>query len=54
MLLEWIEKKYPGTEELAKLRNVEYVDLSAGHWPQYTKPAELAQAILASIDGRHG
>ena len=25
-----------------------YVDLPTGHWPQFTKPGELGQAILAS------
>ncbi len=25
-------------------------DLPTGHWPQFTKPAELARAILAAVD----
>jgi pimeloyl-ACP methyl ester carboxylesterase len=29
---------------------VEYVDLPTGHWPQFTKPAKLAQAILAAVE----
>ena len=32
------------------MRDVEYVDLPTGHWPQFTKPAELAQAILAAVE----
>lgn len=36
--------------ELARIRDVEYVDLPTGHWPQFTRPAELAQAILAAVD----
>jgi hypothetical protein len=31
---------------------VEYVDLPAGHWPQFTRPSDLGQAILASISSR--
>jgi pimeloyl-ACP methyl ester carboxylesterase len=30
------------TRELARLRDFELVDLPTGHWPQLTKPAELA------------
>jgi hypothetical protein len=28
---------------------VDFVDLPTGHWPQFTRPADLAQAILASV-----
>jgi hypothetical protein len=31
--------------ELAKIRDVEYVDLPTGHWPQFTRPGDLARAI---------
>lgn len=48
-LREWMAQGAPGTEELAKLRDVEYVDLGSGHWPQLTRPGDLGQAILASI-----
>jgi len=34
--------------ELAKIRQVDFIDLPTGHWPQFTKPRELGQAILAS------
>ena len=50
LLRELIEKGHAYTAELGRLRNVEYVDLPTGHWPQFTKPAELAQAILAAVD----
>jgi pimeloyl-ACP methyl ester carboxylesterase len=30
-------------------REVDFVDLPTGHWPQFTRPQELSQAILASI-----
>ena len=35
--------------ELARLQDVEYVDLPTGHWPQFTKPVELCAAILAAV-----
>ena len=34
--------------ELAEATSVDYVDLDSGHWPMYSKPAELA-ALLASL-----
>jgi pimeloyl-ACP methyl ester carboxylesterase len=37
---EWID----GGEvpELAKARHVDYADIESGHWPMFTRPAELA------------
>lgn len=35
--------------ELARVKEVEYVDLPTGHWPQVTRPADLAQLILAAV-----
>lgn len=49
-LREWIAQKHPYVAELASLHDVEYIDLPTGHWPQFTKPAELAKAILAAVD----
>ena len=49
MLRSWIEQNEGPVREFAKIRDVEYVDLPTGHWPQFTRPKELAQAILASI-----
>ena len=46
----WIEEGLPYVAELAAMRDVEYVDLPTGHWPQFTKPAELAAAILGAVD----
>lgn len=50
MLREWITAGHPFVAELARVRDVEYVDLPTGHWPQFTKPAELARAILTAVD----
>jgi len=35
--------------ELARTGQVDYVDLPAGHWPQLTRPADLAGVILAAV-----
>ena len=50
MLREWIEQGNAYTAELARIGSVELVDLPTGHWPQFTRPAELAEAILAAVD----
>jgi pimeloyl-ACP methyl ester carboxylesterase len=49
MFREWIEQGHPGARELAKIRDVGFIDLPTGHWPQFTRPADLGQAILASL-----
>jgi pimeloyl-ACP methyl ester carboxylesterase len=50
VLTEWIASGHPYVAELARIREVEYVDLPTGHWPQFTKPAELGAAILAAVE----
>jgi pimeloyl-ACP methyl ester carboxylesterase len=49
MLRRWMEQGEPALLELAKLREVEYVDLPTGHWPQFTRPDELGRVIVASV-----
>jgi pimeloyl-ACP methyl ester carboxylesterase len=49
VLRELIEQGHPYVQELAKVRNVDYIDLPTGHWPQFTRPEELGRAILASV-----
>jgi hypothetical protein len=44
-----IEQDNAYVRELAKVRDVDYVDLPTGHWPQFTRPEELGRAILASL-----
>ena len=46
-LRRWIASGEQAVQEFTRLRNVTYVDLPTGHWPQFTKPAELADLILA-------
>jgi pimeloyl-ACP methyl ester carboxylesterase len=48
-LREWMAQGHPYVRELAKIRDVDYIDLPTGHWPQFTRPKELAQAILTSV-----
>lgn len=49
MLQDWIAKDMAPVREFTKIRDVEYVDLHTGHWPQFTRPDDLAAAILAAI-----
>ena len=37
--------------ELAAMQHLDIVELPTGHWPQLTKPVELAASILTAIDG---
>lgn len=50
MLIEMIAAGHPYVAELGRIRDVDYVDLPTGHWPQFTRPAELGAAILAAVD----
>ncbi|GAB3233427.1 hypothetical protein GCM10027447_29840 [Glycomyces halotolerans] len=49
MIREWIEQDAPFARELAALKDLELVDLPTGHWPQFTKPVELGEAILRAV-----
>ncbi len=37
--------------ELAEARHVDFVDIDSGHWPMFSKPAELARLLAAAADG---
>ena len=50
MLRGLMEQGHPYVAELARLREVEFVDLPTGHWPQFTKPAELGAILLRAVD----
>lgn len=49
-LREWVEQGAPFVEELGAMRELEYVDLPTGHWPQFTRPAELGRILVDAID----
>jgi pimeloyl-ACP methyl ester carboxylesterase len=46
MLRGWIERGLAPVREYPKFREVTYVDLPTGHWPQLTRPSELVRIIL--------
>lgn len=46
-LQSWIAAGAAPVQEFTRLRDVTYVDLPTGHWPQLTKPQQLARLILA-------
>jgi pimeloyl-ACP methyl ester carboxylesterase len=46
---ELLEQEHAYVRELARVRDVDFVDLPTGHWPQFTRPEELGRAILASL-----
>lgn len=41
------EREWAG--ELARMQHLAIIELPTGHWPQLTKPAELAASILAAV-----
>lgn len=47
MLREWVAADMAPVREFTRIRDVEYVDLPTGHWPQFTRPDDLAEIILA-------
>lgn len=49
MLRGWIEQDLEPVREFTRIRDVTYVDLPTGHWPQFTRPEELARVILAQL-----
>jgi pimeloyl-ACP methyl ester carboxylesterase len=49
-LKAWIDDGEEGVAELARLRDVEWVDLHSGHWPQVSRPEDLAAVLVAAVD----
>ena len=41
------EREWAG--ELARMQHLDIIELPTGHWPQFTKPGELAQSILTAV-----
>ena len=42
------EGGHPMFAEVARLRDLSYVDLPTGHWPMFSRPQDLAEAILTA------
>lgn len=49
MVKGWIDQDLEPVQELKRIKDVTYVDLPTGHWPQFTRPKELADLILKSV-----
>lgn len=49
VIRELIAKGHPYVAELGRMKNYQLVDLPTGHWPQFTKPSELARIILDTV-----
>lgn len=49
MYQEWMAQGAPMLSELAQINDVTWVDLPTGHWPQFTRPAELAEVLVQSV-----
>lgn len=49
LMQQFVDGGAPFASELAQI-DYELVDLPTGHWPQFTKPTELAAAILKAVD----
>ena len=50
-LKEWTDAGESGTEEIARLRNVRWVDLHSGHWPQFSRVDDTVRLILEAAQG---
>jgi pimeloyl-ACP methyl ester carboxylesterase len=48
-LQAWVTGGEAPVAELARIHDVEYVDLPTGHWPQLTRPEDLAELIVARL-----
>ncbi|GAB2475530.1 alpha/beta hydrolase [Promicromonospora xylanilytica] len=44
---QWIDAG--DVPELARAKHVDLVDIDSGHWPMFTRPAELARLLAGSI-----
>jgi pimeloyl-ACP methyl ester carboxylesterase len=49
----WMAEGMAPVRELSAIRDVTYVDLPTGHWPQLSRPDDLA-AVIADAAGRAG
>ena len=45
---EWIE--HGDVPELAKSKNVSFLDIDSGHWPMFSAPAELARLLTQAAE----
>jgi pimeloyl-ACP methyl ester carboxylesterase len=50
VLRDLIAKEHPYVAELARIEQVDYVEVPTGHWPQYSRPDDLAAAVVRAVD----
>ena len=50
VLMQMAHEGNPMMAEAATLRDLELIDLPTGHWPMWSRPADLAVAITATSD----
>ena len=50
MLREFMAADHPFTAELKSVKQKELLDLPTGHWPQLTRPADLAEVLAAVVE----
>jgi pimeloyl-ACP methyl ester carboxylesterase len=50
VLQEMMAAGHPYLAELARIREVTVIDLPTGHWPQFTRPDELAVQLEAVLE----
>jgi pimeloyl-ACP methyl ester carboxylesterase len=50
MLRELMAAEHPYVAELAAVREVEVVELPTGHWPQLSRPDDLAAAVVQAVE----
>ncbi|SKC72681.1 alpha/beta fold hydrolase [Krasilnikoviella flava] len=51
VLRSLVAQGHPFVAELARHRSYEIVDLPTGHWPMFTRPADLGEIIVAALRG---
>jgi pimeloyl-ACP methyl ester carboxylesterase len=50
-LRQWITGGEEAVLEFPKIRSLDYADIDSGHWPMFTRPADLAAIILDRVSG---
>jgi pimeloyl-ACP methyl ester carboxylesterase len=51
VLRDLMAKDHPYVRELARVRDVTIVELPTGHWPQLSRPDDLAVAVVRAVEG---
>ncbi len=50
VMMQMAHEGHPMMAEVATLRDLELIDLPTGHWPMWSRPADLAAAISDATD----